>query len=97
MRAAQGLPPPTDEVIHYEIDARRTPEEWENLRRELQKGIDSSERGEFVDAEVVWADLERRAEQWKAEPPRTAQVFKFVKALAPDEQARLRRQIGKCW
>jgi hypothetical protein len=96
-RAAQGLPPPTDEDIHDEIDARRNPEELENLRRELQKGIDSMDRGEGIDAEVVWAELTQRAEQWKAEPPRTAQVFKFVKTLPPEEQAKLRRQLGECW
>lgn len=96
-RASQGLPPPTDDDVHDEIDARRTPEEWDALRREIQIGIDQAERGECIDAEIVFAELEQRMEQWKAEPPRTAQVFKLVKALPPEEQAKLRRQLGECW
>ncbi len=30
------------------------------LRREVQKGIDQADRGELLDAEVVFAELEKR-------------------------------------
>lgn len=92
-RAAQGLPPPTDEDIHDEIDARRTPEQLEALRREVEK----AEGSELIDAEVVFAKLTQHAEQWKSDPPRTAKVFKFVKALSPEEQDKLRSRLGDCW
>ncbi len=65
VRAAQGLPPPTDEDIHDEIDARRTPEEWEHLRREVQKGIDQLDRGEGVPGEQVFAELRERNQAFR--------------------------------
>lgn len=92
-RATKGLPPPTDEDIHDEIDARRTPEQLEALRREVQK----AENSELIDAEVVFAELEERAKQWHAKPPKTSAVFKLVKRLSPEEQNHLRRQLGECW
>jgi hypothetical protein len=68
-RAAQGLPPPTDEDIHAEIDAQRSPEELAALKREVQKGIDSLNRGEGVPAEQVLKTLRARSEErlknWK--------------------------------
>jgi len=64
-RKAQGLPPATDEDIHAEIDARRSPEELEALRREIQKGIDSLERDGGIPAEQVFAELKERYKKLK--------------------------------
>ena len=64
-RAAQGLPPATDEEIHEEIDSRRTPEGWAALKYEIQKGIDSLKRGEGIPAEKVFADLEKRYKNFR--------------------------------
>jgi hypothetical protein len=61
-RAAQGLPPTpaTDEEVHDAVDAMRTPEDWADLRHEIQKGIDQLDRGEGIPAEQVFAELRER-------------------------------------
>lgn len=59
-RAAQGQPPATDEDVHDAIDAMRTPEDWADLRHEIQKGIDQLDRGEGIPAEQVFAELRER-------------------------------------
>ena len=64
-RATRGLPPATDEEINEEIYARRTPKELEALKREIQKGIDSLERGEGLPAEQVFAALEERYKNFR--------------------------------
>src|ERR1039457_6787446 len=50
-RAAQGLQPATDDDLHDALDDMRSPEEWEDLRRETQKGIDELDRGEGIPGE----------------------------------------------
>jgi len=69
-RSTQGLPPPTDEDVQDEIDARRTPEELDALRREIQIGLKQLDEGKCVPAEQVLAKLRARAdkrlEEWKA-------------------------------
>ncbi|MBZ0185319.1 MAG: hypothetical protein K8F91_03630 [Candidatus Obscuribacterales bacterium] len=65
-RARKGLPPPTDEEIHDLIDAIRTPEQLEALRREIQKGIDSLDGGKGIPAEQVFADVKERIRSRKA-------------------------------
>ena len=59
-RAAQGLPPATDEEVHDAVDAMRTPEDWADFRHEIQKGIDQLDRGEGIPAEQVFAELRER-------------------------------------
>jgi hypothetical protein len=59
-RAAQGLSPATDEEVHDAVDAMRTPEDWADLRHEIQKGIDQLDRGEGIPAEQVFAELRER-------------------------------------
>ncbi|MDZ4837758.1 MAG: hypothetical protein SGJ27_28575 [Candidatus Melainabacteria bacterium] len=59
-RAVQGLPPATDEDVHDAVDAMRTPEDWADLRHEIQKGIDQLDQGEGIPAEQVFAELRER-------------------------------------
>ncbi len=61
-RANQGLPPATDDEVHDAIDSMRTPEDWVDLRHEIQKGIDQLDRGEGIPAEQVFAELRQRYE-----------------------------------
>ncbi len=68
-RKAQGLPPATDEDIHAEIDARRTPEQLDDLRYEIQKGIDSLNRYGGIPAEEVFAELKERYKKFKKAAP----------------------------
>jgi hypothetical protein len=62
-RSAQGLPPPTDNDIHDEIDARRTPEELDILRREIQIGLKQLDEGKGIPGDQVLARLRARAEK----------------------------------
>lgn len=62
----QNLPPPTDEDVHNFIDENRTPDEWAALRYEIQKGIDAADRGEFLPAEQVFAELKQRNSERKS-------------------------------
>jgi hypothetical protein len=64
-RAAQGLPAATDEEVHDAVDAMRTPEDWADLRHEIQKGIDQLDRGEGIPAEQVFAELRKRNEAFR--------------------------------
>ncbi len=64
-RVAQGLPPVTDAEIHAEIDSRRSPEDLEALKYDIQKAIDSLDRGEGIPAEQVFADLKNRYKNFK--------------------------------
>jgi len=59
-RAVQGLPPATDEDVHDAVDAMRMPEDWADLRHEIQKGIDQLDRGEGIPGEQVFAELRER-------------------------------------
>lgn len=64
-RASQGLPPATDEDVHDAVDAMRTPEDWADLRHEIQKGLDELDRGEGIPAEQVFARLRERNEAFR--------------------------------
>jgi len=64
-RTAKGLAPATNEEIHDELDARRTPEDWENLKRDIQIGIDQLDRGEGISGEQVFAELKERYKNFK--------------------------------
>jgi hypothetical protein len=59
-RAAAGLPAATDEDVHDAIDSMRTAEDWNELRREIQKGVDELDRGEGIPAEAAIAELRER-------------------------------------
>ena len=59
-RSANGLPPATDQDVHDAVDAMRTPEDWDDLRHEIQKGIEQLDRGEGIPAEQVFAELRER-------------------------------------
>jgi hypothetical protein len=59
-RAARGLEPATDEDLHDALDAMRTAEEWDDLRHEIQKGLDQLDRGEGLAAERVIVELRER-------------------------------------
>lgn len=59
-RAAKGLPAASDEDVHDSVAALRTPDDWEDLRHELQKGLDQLDAGEGIPAERVFAELRQR-------------------------------------
>jgi hypothetical protein len=59
-RAAAGLPAATDEDVLDAVDSMRTPDDWNELRREIQKGIDELDRGEGIPGEVAFAQLRER-------------------------------------
>lgn len=59
-RAAAGLPAASDDEVHDAIDSMRTAEDWNEFRREIQKGIDELDRGEGIPAEVALAELRER-------------------------------------
>jgi hypothetical protein len=59
-RAAQGLPAASDQEVQQAADKMRSPEDWAELRHEIQKGLDQLERGEGVPAEKVFSKLRAR-------------------------------------
>lgn len=69
-RAARGLPAPTDEDVHDEIDARRTSEQLEALKKEIAIGLKQLDEGKTIPGEEVLARLKKRAEKrladWQA-------------------------------
>jgi len=59
-RALNRLPPATDQDVHDAVDATRTSDDWDDLRHEIQKGIDQLDRGEGIPAEQVFFQLRQR-------------------------------------
>ena len=61
---------PSDVITHalYLLDAhdRVREQQLEDLRREIDIGIEQCDRGEVVDAEEVFAELERKAARLKS-------------------------------
>jgi antitoxin ParD1/3/4 len=61
---------PSDLVAHalYLLDAhdRMRQLQLDDLRREIEIGIEECDRGDVVDAEVVFAELERKAARLKS-------------------------------
>lgn len=98
-RAAKGLPPPANDEVHEEIDARRTPEELDALRKELRR----ANHGPWYTWEEVEARLRQSLEESLRKDalaiaegkPTAAQIFQLIKVLTLEEQCEVRQTIGR--
>ena len=68
--ATKGLPTPTDEDIHAEFDARRSPAQLESLKCALAIGIEQADRGEVFDGDDVLQELKQRSAARLKKSPR---------------------------
>jgi hypothetical protein len=61
--AVQGLPSPTDEEIHDEIELHSTAVETERLQQALAAAEASIEQGEGIPGDVMLNELRQRADE----------------------------------